>query len=476
MTLSLLLLLACAPKPVPVEAPVVVTPVVVDHLGPLPAIPPATAWAPPTPTTTALANGAPVWTIPSPGLPLVTVVLSAPGGSARDPGAKEGTAWLSDRMMRQGAGKRDATAFAEQVDRLGLQLDVQTGRADSAIVLSARREVLEQGLDLMADMVLRPTYAAADFQREKGLAVDDLTAAQDDQPSVAAKLAWRAWFGPAHPYGKSPGGTVAGMKAVVLKDLKNYHAQVWRGGFQFTVAGALSAEEATRLLDARFGKAPRSASAAPVVPPVAVPSGMKILLVDKPGAAQTMFYWMFPGVSLGSTDLPAARAGTIALGGSFTSRLNQLLREKKGYTYGARARVEALPGGGALVVSSRIRTDVTAEAMKDFVAELERIQLGVTEEEMGKARGAFRQDQVEAMETRGGVATTFATYQSAGLGPEALGADLTHMGTVGADAVKAQMARYARAGALLVLVGDRAKIEQPLNDAGFGPLDVREPL
>ena len=362
------------------------------------------------------------------------------------------------------------------MDRLGLQLDVQTGRADSAIVLSARRDVLEQGLDLMADMVLRPTYGTVDFKREKGLAVDDLTAEQDDQPSVAAKLGWREWFGAAHPYARPPGGTVAGMKAVALKDLAAYHSQVWRGGFQFTVAGALSAEEATKLLDARFGKAPRTASVVAPLPPVATKANAKIVLVDKPGAAQTMFFWMFPGVSLGSTDLSATRAGTIALGGTFTSRLNQLLREKKGYTYGARARVEALPGGGALVVSSRIRTDVTAEAMKDFVSELERIQQGVSDAELGKARGAFRQDQVEAMESRGGVATTFATYQAAGLGPTALGADLAAMGTVTPASVKAQMGRYARAGALLVLVGDRAKIEKPLMDAGFGPFETRQPL
>lgn len=477
-TLALLVLAACAPKPVAVpEAPVPAPPVaVVDPLGPLPPIPPAQPWAPPTPTVTALANGAPVWTVPSPGLPLVSVVLTVPGGSSKDPGAKEGVAWLSDRMMRQGAGSLDATAFAERVDRLGLQLDVSTDRASSSIFLSCRRESLESGLDLMADMMLRPTYAAKDFQREKDLAIADLTAGQDDLPSVASKLAWRQWFGPAHPYGKPPEGTVAGMKAVVLKDLKAYHQDVWTGGFQFTVAGALSAQEATALLDRRFGAAARRPTVAPPVPPVAPRTDTRVVLVDKPGSAQTMFYWMFPGVPLGSADLPATRAGTIALGGTFTSRLNHLLREEKGYTYGAAARVNALPGGGALVVYSRIRTDATADAMKDFLSEFGRIGGGVNAEELGKARGAFRQDQVEAMESRGGVAATFAGYQAAGLGPAALGTDLSAMERVDLDAVKAQMGRYAAAGGLLVLVGDRAKIEEPLKAVGVGPFQVMSPL
>jgi len=185
---------------------------------------------------------------------------------------------------------------------------------------------------------------------------------------------------------------------------------------------------------------------------------------------------MFPGVGMASAELPAIQAGTVALGGTFTSRLNQLLREKKGYTYGARAAAQALPAGGALVVTSRIRTDVTAEAWKDFVGEFQTIQNGISSEELGKAQGAFRQDQVEAMETRAGVAAAFATYQGAGLGPGALAADLTAMQALDLAAVKGQMGRYAREGGILVLVGDRAKIEVPLKAAGIGEIELLQPL
>ena len=200
-----------------------------------------------------------------------------------------------------------------------------------------------------------------------------------------------------------------------------------------------------------------------------------VYVVDSPGAAQTMFYLEFPGRPAGDARLPALRTGTIALGGTFTSRLNALLREKRGYTYGVKARTLPRHGDGSVVVSSRIRTDVTGPALSDLLGELKSIQLGISEEELGKARGAYKQDQVEAMESVAGVASTFSTYQIGGFGPGQFAGDLVAMGKVTGDAVKAEMAAYDWKHALVVLVGDRAKIEPGLTAAGVTKIEVVEP-
>lgn len=479
VSLSLLLVLACAPKaPPPLLVVQDVAPAPVDLLGPRPTIGAEVPFTLPTPETTRLSNGAGVWVIPAPSLPLVTLTLSVPGGSSVDPVGKEGTAAIADRLLTQGAGKRDAQAFAEAVETLGVQLSVDTGRAESRITVSCTKEKLPAALDILADVVLRPRLTQVDFVRERGILVSDLQMAQDEPVAVAAKVAWSRWFGAAHPYARSSDGTVKGMQAVTFKDAKAYHKSAWNAAqARFTVAGAVTKDEIVAALESRLGAAWKAGSSASVKLPAApAHTDEGIYLVDKPDSAQTMFYLVFPGPAIGDPSAAAVEAGSIVLGGTFTSRLNQLLREKKGYTYGARARVDSLPGAGVRVVSTRIRTDVTGPAMADIVGELAAIRAGVTPEEVTKARAAYRQDLVEAMESREGQAGTFAPWQSAGLGPEAQAAELAAVQTVTPEQVKAAMAEYDVSKAVIVLVGDKAKIEKPLADAGFTKITVVEPL
>ena len=128
------------------------------------------------------------------------------------------------------------------------------------------------------------------------------------------------------------------------------------------------------------------------------------------------------------------------------------------------------------VVSSRIRTDVTAPAMTDIVGELAAIRAGVTPEEVTKARAAYRQDMVEAMESRDGQAQTFASWQRAGLAPDALAKELDAMNALTPDGIKAAMAAYDPTKAVIVLVGDKAVITGPLAEAGFKNVQVVQPL
>jgi predicted Zn-dependent peptidase len=475
----LILLLACVHKPAaaPEVTTVPVPTVAADPIDTRPAIGSDAAFTPPIPGVSALSNGESLWVVPQPALPLVTVVLQVAGGSALDPKGKEGVAALSDRMLQQGAGSRDATTFAETVERLGIQLSVDTGASGSRITMSMRRSNLEAGLDLMADMVLRPLWGAKDFKREQKLAIGDLKQSLDELPVVARRVGMAEWFGLSHPYGHPVEGTVKGLGAASLKDLQAYHTTAWNAaGAGFTAVGDVDAATLSPLLDARFGAWKGTKAARVDVPAAPAHDKTEWILVDKPGSAQTMFYVMFPGVAMDDATLPPLRTSAIALGGTFTSRLNHLLREVRGYTYGVRATAEAMRGAGIVTIGTRIVGDKTALAMNDLVAELDKAKAGIDAEELTKARGAFKTQKVEAMETRSGMAGTFASYQALGLGPDALGRDLTGMQAVGLDQVTTAMAHFDRGHAVFLLVGDRAKIEKPLLDAGYGPFVVKPEL
>jgi zinc protease len=447
-----------------------------DPLGPIPPPVAAKPFTPPVPTEQTLANGAKLWVLEDHALPLVSLRVTVPGGSAADPVGKEGRAALSDMMMARGAGDLDAEAFAEDLARHAIDLEITTDRFASTIAMSMKRDQLDHALDLLADAILDPTYDKKQTKSEQAIEVAALENDANDPVAVGNQVGFREWFGAGHPYGKPPLGTITGMRALKKKDVVRYHDLAWNAaGATITVAGDLSSSEAGDMLAAHLAAWKASTPLRVAVTDTPSPS-RRIVLVDRPGATQTMFFLVFPGPRLGDPQTAAARIGGIVLGGTFTSRLNHLLREVHGYTYGVHADLEQLPGAGVRVISTRIRTDATGPAMQDLVAELAKLADGVTTAEIEKARGSFRQDQVEAVESLAGMVATYGEYQAAGLGPDALAKDLASMDAATANAIDDAFAAWSLDHALVVFVGDKSLIEGPLKNAGFGDFtttDVR---
>jgi predicted Zn-dependent peptidase len=477
MLLSYLALaLAGDPAPTSTAAPTSVP--VEDPLAGPPALAPTAEFKPPTPVASNLSNGASLWVVPMQGLPLVSAVIEVKGGSVLDPVGKEGLAALSNLLMTKGAGDLDALAFAEEVERLGIQLDAGTSSASSYITVSAQKNQIDRAFELIADMILRPAYSGGDFKRERKLGALDILMEQDNPVVVARRLATSLYFGPGSAWGRPPEGTVSGIKALKRKEVQEFHNKVWvAGGASITIAGALGAEEAKAVIEKYLGTAWAKGVEVTLPGQVLPPHQSEpIYLVDRPGSAQTMFFLMFPGKAMGNPGEASLRAGTIALGGTFTSRLNQLLREKRGYTYGVRAGLIQWPGMGVATITTRIRTDATGPAMTDLVNELKRVREGISQEEIVKAQLAFQQDQVEAMESRDGLVAALSEYHFQGLGVGGLEAALTAMRGVQGEQVTPALGAYDLSGAIVVLVGDRAVIEGPLKEAGFDRIQVMNPI
>lgn len=448
-----------APAPTPEPAP--------DRLGPMPEIPAGQPFRPPTPTTATTLGGRPVWVVENHVLPIVSVVLSVAGGSSTDPAGLGGRAALADQMMRQGAGDLDATAFAALVEREAIQLDVSTTREGSSIAFTCARDELDLALDLVADMILRPTMGSEDLERERGLEVAALEQADNDPRATAAKLAWSTWWGEGHPFARPSEGVSTELALVSRKDAKAYHKGFWTPTtLTVSASGDLTASDLASRLDARLGKWKARPAELPSVPEA--PHHDRVAVAsDRPGSAQTTLYVMARGHALGEgTPLDL---GSVVLGGTFTSRLNAKLREEKGYTYGARAGVvEFEHGGGVAQVFTSVRTDATGPALSDLDGELQRIQEGITPEELVKATGAWRQDLLQAMETRDGTAATFARWQHAGKPPTAVGDALAAVSSTERAAVDAALATYgADAEQVLILVGDKAAIQPQLDQLGL---------
>ena len=480
LLLALALLLAPAharsmklpPKPPPVE----VAPPPVDPLATMPTPGPAVPFVPPVPETAALQNGVPVWIAPSPALPIFTLIVSTPRGSQLDAKGKEGTAALAIDVMRRGAGTRDGAAFAAEVERRGLSIDGGVGPGGASLALSGPTSQLNAGLDLLADCVLRPRLDGKEVKLARELLLAGLQQDLSEPSFVAARTAASLYWGPTHPYGRPAGGTEAGLGRVGAVDIRKWHAAAWKAtGASIAVAGAVTREQVLPLLEARFGIWARGKDIDIPVPAAPVHATEPVYVVDAPDSAQTGFFVAFPGLARGAAAEAPTRLGTIALGGTFTSRLNALLREEKGYTYGVRAEMDQERAGGTLVVRTRIRADVTAEALTELNGQLDKIRAGIDAAELAKAQGAARQDVVEALESQAGVAGTLADALAFGRAPDAVAMELARYAGVVVEDVTAPMALWDRTHAVYVLVGDRKLIEPKLREQGFTELSFVVP-
>ena len=433
---------------------------------PLAAAPPAIGapadFSPPVPELSAGPGGSAVWLVARPELPLVSVRLVIPGGSSTDPAAQPGLASMADAALLLGAGERDAAAFAEAMALHAVNLDVSTGKRGTVISVDCKADQLDFALGLMADVVLRPRFdsAAVEVLRDERRA--ELTQAADEPRLVAALVADQVWFGAEDPRGRRTEGTVPVVSALRGEELRaSWTGRAAPAGATFVVVGAADPALVGAKLGAHFGAwAGAPSQAAPSLsPPPAVVDGPRLTLVDNPGASQTVLRVVLPGWPQADADQPAGELGVIALGGTFTSRLNRLLREEKGYTYGARAAAESTPGSGRVIISTNVFLDKTGPALSDLLGEVKRFGAGIDAAELEKAKGSVRTDQIEVLGARSSIADTLVGLVLTGRGPGALREELSARLAVTEAAADASAARPRLDAAQIVVVGDLSKVE-----------------
>jgi len=444
------LALACAHSP---EAPVI-------DLTQAPTVLAAPDYTPPVPTEHSLSNGTRVWVHAQEGLPLVSLRLVVPGGSASDPATAPGTTSVADAMLTRGAGDRDATAFATEVEKLALSLDTDTLSTSTIVSLDAHSDRLEDGLDLLADMVLRPLFSSTDLERLKEIQIGELTEASDDAKTLAGWTMDRLYFGQGHPLAHPTEGTIASVKDIEVKDIRASWEQRF-GPDQATVviSGDVTAQSIIPLLEKHLGTWESAGRTQPAIPAPPVHEGEnRFFFVDKPGTSQTALRVMMPAPTQNDPSSEAAELGAIILGGTFTSRLNQLLREEKGYTYGARSSYVGKREFGYLLASTNVQREVSAPALVDLLAELKRYEDGITEDELPKAQGAWQTRAVASMESRASIASNFAGLAIEDLPIDTFGTQLKAAKSADIEAVNKSIETSSLDNSIVIVVGDLEKI------------------
>jgi zinc protease len=335
------------------------------------------------------------------GAPLLSLELLAPAGAQYDPAGRSGLATLTASLLDEGAAGRNAMQIAGSIERLGGQLgtsaDWDVGYA-GILVLSRH---VEAALRLLAEVAASPSFPPAEVERLRRLRLAELMRRRH-QPSVIADEELAAAIYQGTVYAGLPYGTEASISALGRDEILGFYRRRYRlpelmliavgdrepeellAAAEAALAAAAGAPEAAAAFapgSADAGASPgpvasASAGAAderPRIEPPPLP-GLRIHVVDRPGAAQTELRLGHAGVPFAHPDFTVLSFLNTVLGGKFTSRINLNLRERHGYTYGATSRFSGRLGPGPFVVSAAVATEASGNAAREVLSELRRIQ------------------------------------------------------------------------------------------------------
>ena len=420
------------------------------------------AYTPQKPSEFTLSNGIKVQYWARPELPMISIETQFASGADSDDPKAQGLASLTAEMLSQGTGSLSAEEFERQLNQLGASFGASASHRTATASLTTLSRNFDKAFKLYVDALTHPKLGADDFARLQRLTLSNIAQEADSADRLARKISSREFFGEDHPYGRSTEGTEATVKPLQVADVFKDYGRIFNPtSATIFAAGSLPESEIKTKLEATLGSW-KSSIAVGANAPIGAPknNALRVIVVDKPKAVQTVITFLMPSSNYDSPDRAALNALNVILGGSFTSRLNQNLREDKGYTYGAGSGFTFGKEIGYFTARSSVRADVTGASLKEFLSEFEKIRGGdVSKVEANKAAATRRNDTIESLGSLGGLVGTAASMYSLGHSFTDLGAEFSAMDRVhAADINNLVRKAIALEQGLIVLVGDKDDI------------------
>ena len=442
--------------------------------------PPAAAPTPqlnlPVPEIFKLENGLTVIYNYRPGLPVVAADLVFNTGSGANPVEKPGLASFTANMLQQGTAKHNATQIADEAALLGTTLASGANMDGSSVGTSALSKNFAGVLDLVADIVLHPTFPPDEVERRRAARLAALANDRGEPNVIVSRTGVAALFGPHHPFGYDNTGTEESNKAMTREDMMNF----WRTNYvpnnaALVVAGNISKDDLKALANDKFGSWKSGEAARPKIG-APEPTKARIVIVDRPGAQQTMARLLQLGVGRATPDYAALEVMNSELGGLFSSRINLNLREEHGYTYGASSSFVYRRSQGYFAVGGGIRTDATAPAVTEIFKEIRRmIDTPMTDAELALAKDSQSRSLPGMFEASNEAAGALAELFLYDLPADYYAKLPERLSAVTATDTEAVAKKYLQPEQMiLICVGDRATIEPELKKLELGNIEIRD--
>jgi zinc protease len=424
-----------------------------------------------------LANGMTVIHHHNPALPLVAAELIVRAGASANPAALPGLAGFTATMLDEGTLSRTAPQIADELAQLGASFHVASGAESSRISLLSLKANFAGALAIAADILRNPAFPQAEVERQRASRLAELTQHEEDASALADLVAADVLYGPQHPFGYGELGSEAAIGATTRADLVGFWQRHYLpNNAALILSGDLTPAEAAALAEASFGSWQAGALTAPVAVP-AVPTSANVVLVPKADATQTALQVTLLGTDRKTADFAPLEVMNAALGGLFTSRINNNLREEKGYSYGVFSQFDYRRTAGPFDIAGSVRTNATGAALAEIMKEVHamREQL-LPADELENAKNAQVLSLPGHFDTNEGVGASLAGLFVYELPLDYYSTLARQFSAVTAQQVQAAARQYLVPEKLVVVaVGDRKKIEPQLKKLKLGTIEVRGP-
>lgn len=441
----------------------------------------ARPWAFPAPERGALPNGLTVLRCHRPGQQVVAVEVSLAAPLEAEPEGLDGIATIMARALSEGTDKHTAEEFAAELERCGATLDAHADHPGVRVSLEVPVSRLPKALGLLADALRAPLFSESEVGRLVTNRLDEIPHEQANPARRAAKQLSKELFPAGSRMSRPRQGTEDSVGRIDAKGVRAfYDAHVRPATATAVIVGDLTGVDVDALLAETLGDWTGDTTEPRPVPPVTADDTGRVVIVDRPGAVQTQLLIGRVGPDRHDRVWPAQVLGTYCLGGTLTSRLDRVLREEKGYTYGVRAFAQVLrsdpngTGTSMLAISGSVDTESTGPALDDLWKVLRTLAAeGLTDAERETAVQNLVGVAPLKFETAASVADTLADQVEQHLPDDFQGqlyARLAETGTV--EATAAVVSAFPGDRLVTVLVGDASVIREPVEALGIGEVKV----
>jgi predicted Zn-dependent peptidase len=416
-----------------------------------------------------LPNGLRVFVIPDASAPLVTIALALPrAGSLYDPPGLAGLARLTAGLLTSGTRKRSGAQIAQSLDATGASISAFADHDGASAAITVLKSDTALGMDLLADVVLHPSFPAEQVERAREQQLSALRAEYADPSYLASAAFDRVVYGPS-PYGLPMGGTPQSVVSITGEDVLSFHEATYvPDGALLALAGDITPAEGFAVALQYFGSWPSPSVAAPAAPaaPVA-PEGLRIFVIDRPGAPQTEIRIGAPAVARRDSDaMPLFVASRIFAGG-YDSLFNAAVRDSKDLILNANSSLDAWRFAGSFLAAASSPAARTVPAVQFVIAQMARMATGgFTEANLTRARRYLSGVYPMQIETPAQILTRVVTAAESGLPADFNATYPQKLAAVTLDRLKPVAARYFETKNLdIVLLGNASAFRDGLKKA-----------
>jgi len=417
-----------------------------------------------------LENGMKVYGIVYSELPLVQFNIDIRCGQYVDDFGKVGVANLVTDLMMEGTASKTPEELEEAIDLLGARINMYTGRESITISVNTLARNYDKVLALVEEILLEPRWDEEEFGIAKMRTFNNLKQRKADPNYISGEVYNKLLYGDEHIFSINTMGTEESVESIMIDDLKNYYNQFFSPSSAiFNIVGNIEPEKVMKSLKNLNEK---WLAKEVTIPEYALPEpleGSIVYFVDVPGAKQSVIRIGYLAMARTDDNFFPATVMNYKLGGSFNGVVNLILREEKGYTYGARTSFNGTSIPGSFTASSSVRSSATLESVQIFKEAMEEYRQGVSEEDLEFTKNALVKSYALDFETIGSLLNMLNTMSNYDLPADYIKQEEEIIRNMTLEEHKALAQQYLNPDKMFYLiVGDAATQMEPLKEIGYG--------